>query len=86
MLERNLEIAEKTLKITKKLHRAQVWARIFHAIKWLIIIGLLVFGFIEIQPYLNTMLQASQQIFQMVGQVNDQINKINNLVPKNLLR
>ncbi len=79
LLERNLDLAEKTLKITKKLHRAHVWSRTLSFVKWSIIIFLLVFGFVKIQPYLNTLIQASQSIMQMMGEIN-------NLIPKGLLR
>lgn len=52
LLEKNLEISEQTLSLLKKIRREVVWARILHVIKWIIIIGLLIFGFVKIQPYL----------------------------------
>ena len=52
LMERNLEVSEKTLAILKKMRREVIWGRIFTLTKWALIIGFVVFGFLQIQPYL----------------------------------
>ena len=52
LLEKNLEVSEKSLAILQKMRRGVIWGRIFHLAKWVIIIGLLIFGFIKVQPYI----------------------------------
>jgi len=52
LMERNLEVSEKTLTILKKMRREVIWGRVFRLAKWAIIIGLIVFSFMKIQPYL----------------------------------
>ena len=51
LMERNLEVSEKTLSILKKMRREVMWGRFFWLAKWAIIIGLIVFSFMKIQPY-----------------------------------
>lgn len=52
LLRQNLEVSEKSLAILKKMRQEVIMGRIFQFIKWVIIIGLIVFSFVKIQPYL----------------------------------
>jgi len=52
LLEKNLEVSQKSLEILKKIRRETMWSRAFSVIKWVIIIGFIIFGFMQIQPYL----------------------------------
>ena len=58
LLEKNLEVAEESLKILKKLHRGFIWGRAFFLVKWLLILTLLWIGYVQIQPYLDTLLEV----------------------------
>lgn len=64
LLRKNLEISERTLELTQKMHRAALWARFFGLLKWAIIIGATVWGYLVIQPYLNQLLGLSNSIPQ----------------------
>ena len=75
LLAKNLEATEQTLKLVKKIHRAHLWVQFFSLIKWGIIIAVSVFGFIQLQPYLNMILQT-------YGTVFDTVQKIQNVIPK----
>ncbi|MBI2038904.1 MAG: hypothetical protein HYT22_01305 [Candidatus Niyogibacteria bacterium] len=55
LLEKNLEATRKTLELVQKMHRVFVWQRVVVAVKWTAIIGLTVFGYLQIQPYLGTL-------------------------------
>ncbi len=51
LLEKNLEVSKESLRVLQKMHRAVVWGRVFKAVKLVIIIALLIFLFIKLQPY-----------------------------------
>lgn len=69
MLEKNLEATEQTLKLVKKMHRAHIWTQIFSIIKWGVIIGVSVFSFIQLQPYLDMILKSYGTIFNTIQNV-----------------
>jgi ferric-dicitrate binding protein FerR (iron transport regulator) len=75
LLEKNLEVSEKSLKILKKMHRAETRRTIFNALKWMLIIGLTVYSFLQIQPYLKSWLQAYQTILNTAGSINKLLPK-----------
>lgn len=62
LLRKNLEVSERTLQLVQKMHRAALWARFFTLLKWIIIIGATVWGYLAIQPFLQKALGISQQI------------------------
>lgn len=64
LLEKNLEVSKETLKLVQKMHRAAMWAKFFGLLKWAIIIGGTVWGYLVIQPYLNQLLGLSNSIPQ----------------------
>ena len=66
LLEKNLEVSEKSLKILKKLHRGFIWGRVLFLVKWLLILTFLWIGYVQIQPYLNTLLEAYQGLQQVL--------------------
>ncbi|KKS16121.1 MAG: hypothetical protein UU71_C0007G0001 [Parcubacteria group bacterium GW2011_GWB1_41_6] len=67
ILLRNLEVSEQSLKILKKMRGAQVAARVFKVIYWLMILGIIVGGYIYLKPYLAK-LQAMIQNVQNLQQ------------------
>ena len=62
LLRQNLEISKETLSYVKSVHRSFMWRRFFGLIKWGLIIGLLIFGFIQLQPYLDSMSKILETI------------------------
>ena len=64
LLQKNLEVSQETLKLIQKMHRAAMWARFFSLLKWAIIIGATVWGYLVIQPYLKQLLGLGNSIPQ----------------------
>lgn len=54
MLERALDLAEKNNKIITKMYRAQKWARFFHTLYWILVIGSAIGAYYLIQPYVES--------------------------------
>lgn len=75
LLEKNLEVSERSLQVLKKLERALRWERIFSAVKWALVIGFIIFGFIQIQPYI---LYWSE----VFSNISENIEKLNNFFPR----
>lgn len=72
ILAKNLEVAEKTLALLKKMRREVVWGRVLHVAKWMVIGGLLAYGFIQVQPYLLYW----SEVFSNIAMGIDKINSI----------
>ena len=62
LLKQNLEVSRETLSYVKSVYRSFVWRRFFGLIKWGLIIGLMIFGFIQLQPYLDSMSKIIETI------------------------
>lgn len=62
LLEKNLEVSERSYQLLQKMHRAALWGRFFYVFKWLIIIGLTVWSYLALQPYLQKLLGMGQQL------------------------
>lgn len=71
LLRENLEISRKTLKIVQKMQRAVFWQRVLKMTKWGIIIGLIVFGFIKIQPYLESIFELYQSLGNTLSRIQE---------------
>lgn len=56
LLEKNLEVSEKSLLILQKLHRDLIWRKVYSILKIFFVIALLVIGFLQLQPYLNSLI------------------------------
>lgn len=67
MDDESKQILREQLLLLKKINRHFIYERIFGTIKNIIIIGLIVFGAIQLQPYLDQFLSIFAQI-QGVGQ------------------
>ena len=70
LLERNLQATEKTLALVKKMHKAMIWGRIFHVIKWGILIAILIFVYIKVQPYLAQSIKILHDASESLKKVN----------------
>jgi hypothetical protein len=58
MLERALKLAEDNNRIITKMYRAQKWARFFHTLYWVIVIGTAVGAYYFIQPYVDVAVES----------------------------
>ena len=72
LIQRNLEVSEKTLTILKKIRRETMFDRVVHVVKWVILIALLIFIYIKIQPYVA-------QWMQLLDTASQDIQKLNNV-------
>ena len=62
LLKKNLEVSQRTLYLVEKMHRGILWGRFFSFLKWAIIIGVSVWSYIALQPYLQKALGIGQQL------------------------
>ena len=65
LLEKNLEVSEKSFLILKKLHRDLTWRRIYSISKTLLVVAILVIGFLQLQPYLNSLFVTLENISEI---------------------
>ena len=65
LLEKNLEVSEKSFLILKKLHRDLTWRRIYSISKTLLVLAILVIGFLQLQPYLNSFFVTLENISEI---------------------
>lgn len=57
-LNKILELTGENNRMLRKMRRSIIWGRIFHALYWLLIIGLTVGAYYYIQPYLSAVLST----------------------------
>ena len=61
------QILKEQLEILKKINKHFLYQRVFGTIKNLIIIGLIIFGAIQLQPYLDQILEVFSQVQTTIG-------------------
>ena len=61
------EILKQQLEILKKINKHFLYQRIFGIVKNVIIIGLIIFGAIQLQPYLDQILEVFSQVQTTTG-------------------
>ncbi len=61
------ELAEENNKILHSLQRTQRWSNFFSWIKWAIIIGITLWSYLVIQPYLDDVVKNYQGIKGLFG-------------------
>ena len=61
------QILKEQLEILKKINKHFLYQRVFGTIKNLIIIGLIIFGAIQLQPYLDQILGVFSQVQTTIG-------------------
>jgi len=74
LLKKNLEVGEESLKVLKKIHRDVWWRRIFGFAKFAVIIGLLIFSYLKLEPLLNNLLNAYNKLLNPAGAQNVNLN------------
>ena len=67
MLEKLLEMTEQNGKILRGLHRQMVLSKVFTILYWAVIIGLAIWSFNMIQPYLGMMTGLAGKAQQIQG-------------------
>jgi hypothetical protein len=72
LLEKNLEVSQKTLSLIKKIRRDAWFSRVFNVVKWLVILGAAAWLYTEIEPIF-------QQIFSAWDNTKDVVESIKNL-------
>ncbi len=67
LLEKNLETNEEVLSIVKGMRRDIWYRRLFTTIKWLAVLGVLAWGYTQIQPHLSQLLEVLTNIQDLSG-------------------
>lgn len=65
LLAENLAVSKESLLILKKMHRAATVRQVFGFIKWLIIIGLTVYGLLQLYPYMLQLQETVRELQNM---------------------
>jgi len=81
LLQENLETSQEILKSVKKIKHHIFWQRIFKLAKWGIIIASLVFGYIQIQPYIESLSAMLQNLGETASQIQNLPNILQGLLP-----
>lgn len=68
LIKKNLEASEESLKILRKILRDVWWRRFFGFAKFAIVIGLLIFSYITLEPLLADLLNTYQKILNPTAQ------------------
>jgi len=74
LLKKNLEASEESLKILKKIHRDVRWRRLFGFAKFAVVIALLVFSYITLEPLLANIIDTYQKVLNPAGSQNVNLN------------
>jgi len=74
LLKKNLEVGEESLKVLKKIHRDVWWRRIFGFAKFAVIIGLLIFSYLKLEPILTNLLNAYDKLLNPGAAQNVNLN------------
>ena len=71
-----LEKTEDSNKLLHKMHRAAVWGRVFRFFYWIVIIGVAVGSYYYLSPYLETLIDAYNNIMASVGKIQTAGNSV----------
>lgn len=74
LLKKNLEVGEESLKVLRKIHRDVWWRRFFGLAKFVIVIGLLIFSYLKLEPLLANLLNTYDKILNPAGGQNVNLN------------
>ncbi len=80
LLRENIEVSKESLKILKKMNRARIFGGVFKFLKWGFIIGVSVWGYLQLQPiveqYLSFMRQMSSGV-ENIGKIGNNVSPVN---------
>ena len=90
LMKKNLEANEESLKILRKIYKDIWWRRLFGFAKLAIVIGLLIFSYLQLEHLINNLLNIYQKLLNPTGgqNVNLNVGVSPNIIPselKNLL-
>ena len=71
LLKENLDISKKIYKNTEKIKRHFFWTKIGKSIKFAVIIGLLIVGFIYSRPYLQQIFEFYKNVYQILPSLSE---------------
>jgi len=74
LLKKNLETGEESLKVLRKIHRDIWWRRFFGLAKFAVIIGLLIFSYLKLEPVLTNLLNAYDKLLNPGAAQNVNLN------------
>ena len=69
LLERTLKLSEENNRILKKLQRSARWAILWGFIKFILIVGPLIAGYIFLEPYLDQAFAGYKDIQELMSLV-----------------
>ena len=75
ILRKNLEVAEDSLDILRKMRRDIIIGRVAKAIKWLVMVGVFAFLFVQIQPYIQHWNEVLTNISTNIENFNNFFNR-----------
>jgi len=79
IVEKILQLTEENNKILRKMRRSIVWGRIFHAVYWLVIIGISVGAYYYVQPYIEDSIQLFNATQNGLESLNEATKVIDSL-------
>ena len=85
LLRENIEVSKESLKILKKMNRARIFGGVFKFFKWGFIIGVSVWGYLQLQPFVQQYLDLMRKMSSGVENIGKIGNNINSAVSPNLL-
>ena len=74
LLQRNLKLSEENNKMLHSMRRSARWSTFFRLAYWIIILGGAAVAYSYVAPYLETVLQAYQDIQSLRGSETQQQN------------
>lgn len=72
-------MVEENNKLLRKMHRAALWARIWHIFYWLVIIGLSASAYYFIEPYITQIQSIYGGVKQDVDNVRGAASQLGNI-------
>lgn len=73
MLEESLRLSRENNELIRKLYSGYRWGRLFRVAYWVIIVGVAIGAFYFIQPFIERLSQAAEQIHEGVNSSKDAI-------------
>lgn|SRR3989344_7713873 len=67
IMKEQLAISKESLVLLKRMNRDLIYRRVFGALKYIVVAALVVLSYIQLQPYLQSILGATAGIQQTLG-------------------
>ena len=79
LLKKNLAVSEANHKLLTSMRRNSRLGVFVRIVYWIVILGGIVYAYLQLEPYLNTVLKAYNDIQSGIGQIKQQGSKLNDL-------